>query len=837
MTKMGIDGGELLDFSRALTGQPGAFGRELELSLSPLTAEQVRVVGFKGREAVSSLYELEILFFTLADSAVDPVASCLGQRARLWLPTTGEDGRCFHGLARRVELVAANEERKVYRVLVVPELWLLTQTRDSRVFQDMTVAEIVAEVLADHGISHLARLSGDYPAKTYCLQYDESDYEFVERALALEGIAFTFEHYDTAPAGVAKAGECMVLFDNTTAYDPISGSPDLVFRRDAGSAMQRGESDVLELRMRGDLAPTVVTLRDYDFDRAAGVAGEAIATPSPGAEPTVTAGVVSVSEKAKTSLPAGPAALEVYDHHGEYVDLEVTRNAARTRVEQHRARVLLADGVALCRRLSPGRSFRLSEHEAPSLDGDYAISEVVHEAIDIAGHEDSRYRCRFACVPKTTLLRPPRPPRRVVQVVETAMVVGPLGEEIHTDSGGCVRVQFRWDREGTHDERSSCWLRVAQPWAGPSFGFQFVPRIGMEVLVGFLGGDPDRPLILGCLPNLASALPHAPPDGTTRSAIRTRSTPGGEGYNEILFDDQSGGELFQLRAQRNFQQTVLADQLVTVGNNQTATIGGAQKLTVAGAQTTEIGGARALTIAENDTVVTKGKVLWHHESDHVSQTDGRAQLQVGAEATAEFGGSLQMVVGSKAPSDLIVSASGTAQMVVKDRLRIASTTKIELVCGSTRLVLTPDGATLDAKSFKVETTDSMQLGVKGTELKLDDKAKLISSEIELVSSGASLLLDSDAWLQGGQVYLNCKKLAAKRNAPTATTNPGKLTFKVQPPQGYTGTLTLVLASPTGEVIEKQTDGNYEVTLDGEDGDSYTLLEVRQGDETLQHLKT
>jgi type VI secretion system secreted protein VgrG len=434
-------------------------------------------------------------------------------------------------------------------------------------------------------------------------------------------------------------------------------------------------------------------------------------------------------------------------------------------------------------------------------------------------------------------MRPAMPPRRLIQVVESGTVVGPKGEEIHTDPHGRVRVQFHWDREGAHDDRSSCWLRVAQPWSGPNYGFQFIPRVGTEVLVSFIGGDTDRPVVVASMPNLASALPHPPPDGVSQSAIRTRSTPGADGYNEILFDDAAGGELLALRAQRNHQENVLVDQLVQVGNDQTNEVGGSREVKVSGNQTTTIGAAHMCVVGGDSTTIITGDVVRHQRGTQSMRNEGRMQLDVGAEGSVALGGSLDIVVGTRSPSALIVTASGQSQLVVKEALKLRSPTSIELSCGSTRLLLTPEGATLKAASIQIEGVDDVTLGVGETELKLDDKASLKSPEIELATSDSSLLLDGDAWVQGGKVYLNCKQLQGKRNAPEASSTPGQITFQVKPPDGYDGPLILVIQTPTGEVIEREADGNNQVVLDGEEGDQFRLIEVRRGDEVLQHLKS
>ena len=305
-------------------------------------------------------------------------------------------------------------------------------------------------------------LLATYTTRQYCVQYQESDHAFVTRLLAEEGIFFWFDQ----PADGAPAAEQLVLGDDPQTYAPISGDPGLIYRRQVGDgAMSADEHQVIDFRSRTRVESSAVMLHDYDFRRP----------------------LLDLTGKAPADgVPPDPAAvgtgtlLEVYDHHGEYEEPDADAVHARVYLEQLRAGVREADARSVCRRLLPGHRFDLADHDVDKLNAGWVVVSVEHHGVSPESAKPGlrAYENRFRCVPAEVPFRPARPARVLRQVTESAVVVGPEGQEIFTDTHGRVKVQFHWDREGQQNAYSSCWMRAAQAWAGTGWGFQFIPRIG-----------------------------------------------------------------------------------------------------------------------------------------------------------------------------------------------------------------------------------------------------------------------------------------------------------------------------------------------------------------------
>jgi type VI secretion system secreted protein VgrG len=306
--------------------------------------------------------------------------------------------------------------------------------------------------------------------------------------------------------------------------------------------------EIISFGLQRSIKPSSVHLRDYDFRRPNLVLSERVGLQA-----------------------SGPPPLEVYQHHADYDTPDVTPDRARVFLEQAQRRAVVGSGESWVRELAPGRRFDLSAEFSPGIEGAYAVTRVVHEGHtpELSGRPAERaYRNRFECAPATALLRPRAPARKPRQVLETAVVTGPAGHEVHTDEHARVKVQFHWDLHGQRNEKSSAWLRVAQSWAGASFGSQFAPRVGMEVLVGFLGGDTDCPVVLGCLYNATHPPPFPLPADKLKSGLRTQSSPGAGGANELSFDDRAGEERICLFAERNLEEVVQHDHSTMVGHDQ-----------------------------------------------------------------------------------------------------------------------------------------------------------------------------------------------------------------------------------------------------------------------------
>ncbi len=519
---------------------------EFEFEAGPHAAGELAVLHFRYQEALSTLFEAEIELVPGEDVHVEG-AELLGQEGLLTLQLGDGSARFLHGIVSHVQSweEGSGPHRHRTRVRLVPKLWLLRHKRRSRIFQELTVPDIVKRVLQESGVEFRLALSGTYARREYCVQYRESDLDFVSRLLEEEGIFYFFEH--------GQGAHTLVLGDAPSAHEPLPGEPRILFR--ASSRMVADAESVDAFAARLEVQPGAVMLRDFNFLR-----------------PT--------ADLSANSEGGGDSALEVYDYPGRYEDTETGRALSKVRLEELRARAETAAGSGFCRRLLPGYTFELAEHLNDAYNGEYLLVSVTHEgrqpevlAGDASGsqHEREAYRNHFTCLRKEVPFRPERRTARpLIPGAQTAIVVGPAGEEIHTDEHGRIKVQFHWDREGKGDDRSSCWIRVSQAWAGPGWGALYLPRIGQEVVVEFLEGDPDRPLVTGSVYNGHQPPPLELPGEKTKSTLRSSSSPGGDGFNELRFEDAAGSEEVFFHAQKDFNIVVENDKSQRVGRNEQA---------------------------------------------------------------------------------------------------------------------------------------------------------------------------------------------------------------------------------------------------------------------------
>lgn len=431
---------------------------------SSLGDDVFQLAAFEGRESISQLFSYQLDLVSSSPS-VSP-SSVIGTAMTVSVVGDGDE-RTFGGVVASFTFAGPSDlpgfDR--YRAIVVPEAWLLTQTADLRIFQDATARDIVTAVLDEFDVDEVDyRLSDTYPTRECTVQYRETDFAFVSRLMADEGIYFAFDH--------DARGSRLIIADT----NPASPGPEVSFGDDIEGWLRTME-----------LTPGRVTLRDWDFTAP---------------EDDLTASADSL----RSDL--APERYEVYDFPGEYAQRFDGARKARLRVGELDAgrEVAIGDGSVLA--FSPGRTFTLDDHPRASENGQYLLTSVIHRIVPTEGG-DLEYSNTFEAIPTEVPFRPPRTtPRPVVHGPQTAIVVGPAGEETWTDQHGRVKVQFHWDRVGTSDENSSCWIRVAQNWAGGRWGATFIPRIGSEVVVDFLEGDPDRPLITGRVYNADLAPPH-----------------------------------------------------------------------------------------------------------------------------------------------------------------------------------------------------------------------------------------------------------------------------------------------------------------------------------------
>ncbi|MBI4955118.1 MAG: type VI secretion system tip protein VgrG [Myxococcales bacterium] len=737
-----------------------------ELSLVGYYPDSLRVLWFRGREAVNALYHFDLCVACQPGPEV-PLESAALERPVSLVIRGANAARAVHGIVAATSLEGAGVRGEhIHMLRLVPRLWLAKRRRACRIFQDMSAVEIVESLFAERGVASRRRLQAEYEKRPYSVQYQESDYAFIRRILAEEGIFFSFDHPtelggDTNMTG-RGATEVVVLGDSADWCPPLDGGEDLVVRpaHAAGGLVAAvvNDASVERFSVRRTIRSRVVHVRRYDFRR-------------PGIPLTASAETGARTDVGPSGVPSRAAsrpdaALQTQAVFDEERDLEEARRApvaASVMLEQLRARVAVGAGESSCPRLMPGRRFVLRDADPPALSGPYLCASVDHDGVAPAAQREARpvYHNRFECVPADVRLRPPRPRRRLHQVMETATVVGPPGEEIHTDAVGRVKVQFHWDRQGGMNDRSSCWLRVAQIWAGTRWGAQFVPRVGMEVLVTFLGGDADRPLVTGTVYNMTHPPPYPLPDQKTRSGIRTQTTPGGGGSNELAFEDGKGRELVYLHAQRDLEEVVDHDHASRVGNDAVQTVGGSLRRDVAGDVVERA--ARSRTVLVGDDLEEKIGGDRHfavYGLDHDSVTQNRTSTIRGQYMLAASGG-MRTVVGTKEKPQSAESFAWQNQVLgAQKRIRLQAEESITLVCGTTVLELTPKQVTIRSERLSGVGTAEIALQGNGPALTLGTEAEMIGKKIRFIAEKSSLELADDAQLDGTNVKLNCKGIDA-----------------------------------------------------------------------------
>lgn len=472
---------------------------------------EFKVVEFRVVERISEPFAGQ---FQLASEEEIQFDDMVGKTGLLRIES-GDCDRCLHGIVLSFGQNGTNGRFFLYEAELVPQIQLLDLERDCRIFQNKSVPDIVKEILQDSGMTGDTfdfRLQGNYVQREYCVQYRESDLQFISRLLEEEGIFYFFEH--------SAEKHLMTFGDGTVNYQPIAGDARVIFN--PGGAMVAEEEAVISFRLARQIRSGKYTLRDYNFEK-----------------PSLDLTVDHVDKENEKR--------EVYDYPGEYTTTDEGKRLAQVRMQQAVLFKEQAQGRSVVPRFVPGFTFALENHAVDGFNKDYLLIEAVHAgaqpqvlAEKSTSSEGTRYENAFTAIPSTVTLRPEiKTPKPVVEGVQTAIVTGPSGEEIYTDKHGRVKVQFHWDRRGKHDDKSSCWMRVSQVWAGAGWGAMFIPRIGQEVIVDFVEGDPDRPIITGRLYHGTNTPPYILPGEKTKSTIMSKTTPDGKTFNELVMEDKA----------------------------------------------------------------------------------------------------------------------------------------------------------------------------------------------------------------------------------------------------------------------------------------------------------
>lgn len=555
-----------------------------EVSDSPF---ETKVVNFEVIEKLSHPFEVTVFLASEEDITFNDM---IGKEALLTL-FSNEADRHFHGIIRKFYHSGNYGRFNLYTATVVPSLWLLSLEEDCRIFQNQKLTSIISTILIDSDITadrFEFRLKNKEIEKKYCVQYRETDLNFISRILAEEGIYYFFEH--------GRDKHVIVFADDPNAHIPISGQSVVGYNPTASMVAEKEciHSFDYSQRIRSD----VFAHTNFNFKQP------------------------SVDLESKHQ-PGESQKRKIYEYPANCGDTERGRFLAKIRLQERTAFKEKAEGSSYCSRFTPGFTYILSDYSVDAFNGEYLLVEVKHfgqqpqSFEENASEGESGYSNSFMCIPYSVTYRPARIEKPYVKGLQSAIVVGPPGEEIYSDKYGRVKVQFHWDREGQRDDKSSCWLRIGQTWSGNGWGMISIPRVGDEVLVDFIDGDPDRPIIVGSVNNAESPALYALPANKTQSGIRTRSYPNGglDNYHELRFEDKKGSEEIYLQSEKDWNILVKNNKGQTVGNNETLTvkssrsksIGGSQNETVGGDSTVSVTGALSET-AREITLTAQSKI-------------------------------------------------------------------------------------------------------------------------------------------------------------------------------------------------------------------------------------
>jgi len=689
---------------------------------------EIRVPSFTGHEAISELFSFSIEL-AISDDSLD-FGAIVGSKATLSLHRD-DTQRDITGIISRLEQRGGSIWHTSYSVELVPLVWLLTQRHDCRIFQEMTAPEIINDVFSRAGLSDAIKptLRGSFPKRVYCVQYRETDWNFVSRLMEEEGIYYFFD--------TAESGTTLVIANTPEHHLDISGETEVPYHSATG--MEERHEWVFDMSFAQRVRSGKVTLRDYNFT-----------TPSLSLQ----------KDKSSDKSQGGNAKLEIYDYPGIYeVDGDGGRQAGiRLQSVLTRAKELV--GQSSCKRLATGHKFQLVDAPRSDFDGEYVLTHIEHigrQPVDEDHHgDDLNYENSFRAIPIAVPFRPLRvTPKPVVEGVQTALVTGPGGEEIHTDCYGRVKVQFPWDREGQKNDKSSCWMRVAQISAGPSWGAVWIPRIGFEVVVQFIEGDPDRPIIIGSVYNAANMPPYPLDAEKTKSTIKSNSSKGGGGFNEYRFEDKKGSEEIYQHGEKDLtihtnndkNQSTGHDETLKIGhdrtkkveNDETTKIGANRSEDVGSNETIKIGGNRSESVAKNESISIQGSRSETVSKSETVSIDGSRSHSIGGDDKVSVAGSSSGSVGKNASLSITGNKSETidksmSQTIGKDmsltirqgfeisvekdhsnkvkgEILISSEKEITLKCGKSSIVMKKDG-TITIKGKDITVKGSGKIGVK-----------------------------------------------------------------------------------------------------------------------------
>ncbi|MDT8303024.1 MAG: type VI secretion system tip protein VgrG [Sedimentisphaerales bacterium] len=551
--------------------------RELAIG-TPLGEDVLLLIRMSGTEQLGRPFEYQ-LEMASEDHQIK-AEDIIGQNVTIRFELSNGKTRYFNGYVSRFIHIPSSGKFAQYQATVVPWLWFLTRTADCRIFQKMTVPKIIKEIFSEKGFTDIEdALSGEYREWEYCVQYRESDFNFVSRLMEQEGIYYFFKH--------ENGKHSLVLSDSASAHEPYPGYDELVYHpSDKGTSP---EECVSKWMIETSLQSGSYALKDFDFKNSQS----------------------DLQTRSKFKRNHAASEFEIYDYPGKYTETSDGDEYAKKRIQELQAQYEVVTAGSDSRGICTGSTFQLIKHTRDDQNREYLITSTNYRidagefSSESLGSGEYFCSCSFTAIAIETAVDTTRPfrspritPKPSIPGPQTAIVVGPAGDEIYTDEFGRIKVQFHWDRYSKADENSSCWIRVAQVWAGKKWGAMYIPRIGQEVIVEFIEGDPDRPIITGRVYNDPNMPPYEPKTNPTMSTLKSNSSKGGGGFNEIRLEDKKDSEQIFIHAQKDEDVRVLNDSKEYIGNNrhlivkkdQLEQVDGDKHLTVKGDQNEKING-------------------------------------------------------------------------------------------------------------------------------------------------------------------------------------------------------------------------------------------------------
>lgn len=529
----------------------------------------------------------------------------VGHAAAIRLDQGDGNQRFYNGFITRFIHTGGSDRAAHYRMTISPWIWFLTRTSDCRVFQNMTAPDIIKQVFRDRGFSEnfSDALKGSYNQRIYTVQYRETDFNFVHRLMEEEGIYYYWEH--------TAEGHKLVLADGYASHEAYPGYDTIPYYPPTDE--DREEEYIWEWIVEQEVQPGIYVHTDYDFEQPRQLLTQA----------------QIIRDHAMPNF-------ELFDYPGGFDSKIDGEPIAKKRIEEWQANHEIIRGEGDARGLAVGYTFTLSEFPRESQNKEHLITSAIYEleSDDYNSTQDGDsdapvYTVSFTALLATTQFRLRRvTPKPVVHGLQSAIVTGPDGEEIHTDQYGRVKVMFYWDRDGKGDDTTSCWVRVAQIWAGKKWGAMFIPRVGQEVLIDFMEGDPDKPVVIGRMYNGTQKVPYDLPANKTVSTIKSDSSKGSNGFNELRFEDKKGSEQVMIHAQHRMDVRVRSSLYETAGGNREEHVGyedkGDHNIFVCGDTNHHVKGGYYIKVEKKLNECIVDEVVEDYQAKHTSSVKERA---------------------------------------------------------------------------------------------------------------------------------------------------------------------------------------------------------------------